>query len=105
MVTCVKLCPPLVLTFRFQPSKVPPSVLSHAQKESIGLVAPVRSMGGESATVVLKLWLMLYTPAIFVAMTFLPVWADWGPTFMGVPHSQSPPKVQPCGQTSKLSWK
>jgi hypothetical protein len=45
----------LVLIFRFQPSNVPPSVWSQAQNESIGLVAVVRSMLGEVATVVLKL--------------------------------------------------
>src|SRR5262249_2379471 len=105
VVTCVKLVPPLVLTFRFQPSKVAPSVWSHAQNERMGLVAMARSMGGESATAVVKLWLMLYTPPIFVAMTPLPEWAEGGPTFVGVPHSQSPPNVQPFGQTSKPSWK
>src|SRR5262245_48648723 len=103
VVTVVKLAPPLLLTCRFQPSKMPPSVWSHAQKESIGLVAVVRSMAGELATAVPKLWLTVYTPAIFVAMTPLSVWPAGGPTVMGTPHSQSPPRVQPFEQTSKPS--
>ena len=37
-------------------AKEPPSVWSHAQNESTGLVAAVRSMAGESATAVPKAW-------------------------------------------------
>src|SRR5262245_34195228 len=63
----------------------------------------VRLMGGESATAMSKLWFTLYRPAICVAMTFLPVWAAGGPTFMGVPHCQSPMSIQLFAQGSKPS--
>src|SRR5262249_20637597 len=64
VVSSVKVWPPSVLTFTFQPSthgvpraRSPPSVRYLAQKDSVGAVAVVRSIVRESAWAIAKLWL------------------------------------------------